>query len=98
MADFSFDVVSKVDLNLIEEAISVAKKEVTNRYDFKGSNPNIELLSKESLIKISCGDEYKVKALYDILLTRLAKKRRRFKKFPPAENRGRAGRNGKTGS
>ena len=74
MADFSFDVVSKVDLNLIEEAISVAKKEVTNRYDFKGSNPNIELLPKENLIKISCGDEYKVKALYDILLTRLAKK------------------------
>ena len=53
MADFSFDVVSKVDLNLIEEAISVAKKEVANRYDFKGSNPNIELFGKENLLKIS---------------------------------------------
>ena len=52
MADFSFDVVSKVDLNLIEEAISVAKKEVTNRYDFKGSNPDLERVSKENLIKI----------------------------------------------
>ena len=83
MADFSFDVVSKVDLNLIEEAISVAKKEVTNRYDFKGSNPDLELVSKENLIKISCADEYKVKALYDILLTRLAKKGVALKNFQP---------------
>ena len=37
MADFSFDVVSKVDMNIIEEAINIAKKEVSNRYDFKGS-------------------------------------------------------------
>ena len=83
MADFSFDVVSKVDLNLIEEAISVAKKEVSNRYDFKGSNPNIELFSKENILKISCADEYKVKALYDILLTRLSKKGVALKNFKP---------------
>ena len=58
MADFSFDVVSKVDMNIIEEAINIAKKEVSNRYDFKGSNPSIELLTKENLIKLSCADEY----------------------------------------
>ena len=83
MADFSFDVVSKVDLNLIEEAISVAKKEIANRYDFKDSNPNIELLSKDNLIKLSCSDEYKVKALYDVLLTRLSKKGVALKNFQP---------------
>ena len=74
MADFSFDVVSKVDLNLIEEAIIIAKKEVANRYDFKDSNPDIQLMGKENLIKLSCSDEYKVKALYDVLLTRLSKR------------------------
>ena len=83
MADFSFDVVSKVDLNIIEEAISVAKKEIANRYDFKDSNPNIELLSKDNLIKLSCSDEYKVKALYDVLLTRLSKKGVALKNFQP---------------
>ena len=74
MADFSFDAVSKVDINLIEEAITIAKKEVANRYDFKDSNPDIQLLAKENLIKLSCSDEYKVKALYDVLLTRLSKR------------------------
>lgn len=83
MADFSFDVVSKVDLNIIEEAISVAKKEIANRYDFKDSNPNIELLTKENLIKLSCSDEYKVKSLYDVLLTRLSKKGVALKNFQP---------------
>lgn len=83
MADFSFDVVSKVDLNIIEEAISVAKKEIANRYDFKDSNPSIELLAKDNLIKLSCSDEYKVKALYDVLLTRLSKKGVALKNFQP---------------
>jgi uncharacterized protein YajQ (UPF0234 family) len=83
MADFSFDIVSKVDLNIIEEAISVAKKEVANRYDFKDSNPDIALMGKENIIKLSCSDEYKVKALYDVLLTRLSKRGVALKNFQP---------------
>lgn len=83
MADFSFDVVSKVDLNIIEEAISVAKKEVSNRYDFKDSNPEMQLLQKENVIKLTCSDEYKVKALYDVLLTRLSKRGVALKNFQP---------------
>ena len=83
MADFSFDVVSKVDMNIIEEAINIAKKEVANRYDFKGANPSIELLNKENLIKLSCADEYKVKALYDVLITRLSKRGVALKNLQP---------------
>jgi uncharacterized protein YajQ (UPF0234 family) len=83
MADFSFDVVSKVDLNVIEEAINVAKKEVTNRYDFKDSSPDIQLMQKENVIKLICSDEYKVKALYDVLLTRLSKRGVPLKNFQP---------------
>lgn len=43
MADYSFDIVSKVDLNVISEAVSAANKEITNRYDFKGTHSTIEL-------------------------------------------------------
>jgi uncharacterized protein YajQ (UPF0234 family) len=83
MAEFSFDIVSKVDLNIIEEAITIAKKEVANRYDFKDANPDIRLLTKENVIKLSCSDEYKVKALYDVLLTRLSKRGAALKNFSP---------------
>ncbi|MDR0734616.1 MAG: YajQ family cyclic di-GMP-binding protein [Elusimicrobiota bacterium] len=83
MADFFFDVVSKVDLNLIEEAIAVARKEVANRYDFKDCDPDMQLLGKENIIKLSCADEYKVKALYDVLLTRLSKRGVAVRNFTP---------------
>ncbi len=83
MADFSFDVVSKVDLNIVSEAVSIALKEITNRYDFKDSNSNIELNTKDNQLKLSSSDEYKVTALYDILLTRLSKRGIALKNFIP---------------
>ena len=52
MADYSFDVVSKVDLNVIAEAVSAANKEITNRYDFKGTNSTIELNQKDNELKL----------------------------------------------
>lgn len=83
MADFSFDVVSKVDLNIVSEAVNIALKEITNRYDFKDSNSNIELNTKDNQLKLSSSDEYKVTALYDILLTRLSKRGIALKNFVP---------------
>ena len=74
MADYSFDVVSKVDLNIISEAVSAANKEITNRYDFKGTNSNIELNQKDNELKLSSSDEYKVNTLRDIIFTRMAKR------------------------
>ena len=74
MADYSFDVVSKVDMNVIAEAVSAAGKEIANRYDFKGTNSNIELNDKENELKLTSSDEYKVGALRDVLFTRLAKR------------------------
>ena len=73
MADYSFDVVPKADLNLIEEAVNTALKEITNRYDFKDSNSNIELNGKDNTIKLSSADDFKVKAL-DFPAERLSKK------------------------
>lgn len=74
MADYSFDVVSKVDLNIISEAVAAADKEIGNRYDFKGTNSSIELNEKDNEIKLMSSDEYKVAALRDVLFTRLAKR------------------------
>lgn len=74
MADYSFDVVSKVDLNVIAEAVSTANKEITNRYDFKGTNSTIELNQKDNELKLGSSDEYKVNTLRDIIFTRIAKR------------------------
>ena len=74
MADYSFDIVSKVDLNVISEAVTAANKEIMNRYDFKGSNSNIELNQKDNELKLASSDEYKVNTLRDIIFTRIAKR------------------------
>ena len=74
MADYSFDVVSKVDLNIISEAVNAAGKEIANRYDFKGTNSTLELNEKDNELKLTSADEYKVAALRDVLFTRLAKR------------------------
>ena len=81
--EFSFDVVSKVDMNLVEESINIAMKEVINRYDFKNSNSNIDLDKKENIIILITSDEYKIKTLYDILLTKMSKRNLPLKNFKP---------------
>ncbi len=81
MADFSFDVVSKVDINLVEESINIALKEISNRYDFKDTNSEINLDKKENKIYLVSTDEYKVKTLYDVLLIRMSKRGLPLKNF-----------------
>jgi uncharacterized protein YajQ (UPF0234 family) len=72
MADSSFDVVSSVDLQEVKNAIGQAMKEITTRFDLKGTNSTIELQGEEILIATS--DESKIKALRDVLETRLVKR------------------------
>jgi len=81
MADFSFDVVSNVDINLVDESVNIALKEVQNRYDFKETNSEIQVDKKENKIYLTSSDEYKVKSLYDILLTRMSKRGLGLKNF-----------------
>ncbi|MFC0186900.1 YajQ family cyclic di-GMP-binding protein [Fictibacillus aquaticus] len=70
----SFDIVSKVDLSEVDNAINIAMKEITNRYDFKGSKSDIKLdKSAEELILVS-DDEYKLEQLKDVLITKLIKR------------------------
>jgi uncharacterized protein YajQ (UPF0234 family) len=68
----SFDIVSQVNPMEIENAVNQAKKELANRFDFKGSNAEIALEKNE--IKLSAPDQFKIKALHEMVITRLAKR------------------------
>jgi uncharacterized protein YajQ (UPF0234 family) len=73
-SDYSFDCVSDVDLNLVSEVIAVALKEVQNRFDLKAANAEIELVVKDKKMIIRAIDEFKAEQVYDVLLTRMAKR------------------------
>jgi len=68
----SFDIVSQVNPMEIENAVNQAKKELSNRFDFKGSNAEV-ILEKDE-IKLSAEDQFKIKALTEIVIGRLAKR------------------------
>jgi len=72
MPDNSFDVVSKVDLQEVSNAIQQALKEIHTRFDLKDSKSNIEL--EKDAIVLQSADEYKLKAVNDVLLQKLVKR------------------------
>src|SRR5438105_12083915 len=72
MPDNSFDVVSKIDLNEVSNAIQQALKEIHTRFDLKDSRSNIEL--EKDAIVLHSADEYKLKAVNDILQQKLVKR------------------------
>jgi cyclic-di-GMP-binding protein len=63
----SFDIVSKINMQEVDNAVNSVLRELTNRYDFKGAVFSIELKAKENLINISADSEYKLGALRDSL-------------------------------
>jgi uncharacterized protein YajQ (UPF0234 family) len=75
MPDNSFDVVSKIDLPEVSNAVQQALKEIQQRYDLKDSHSNIELQEKENKILLHSQDEYKLKAVIEILEQKLVKRK-----------------------
>ena len=69
----SFDVVSRVDLQEIDNAVNQTEKEISQRYDFKGTVNTIEL--SEETITLLASDDYKLQAVIDILKGKLAKRK-----------------------
>lgn len=69
----SFDIVSKVDAQALDNAVNVTTKEITNRFDFKGSHVVIDLNKKEYMIKIETEDDMKMRQLLDVLISRANK-------------------------
>ncbi len=75
MADeHSFDIVSRVDLQEVSNAVQQAVKEVGQRFDFKGSKTGIELDKDKSEIILISDDEYKLKSVIEILKNKLVKR------------------------
>ena len=72
MADFSFDIISRVDLQEVDNAVNQARKELANRFDFKGSKSSFEWNRDEKKLSLLADDDLKMKNLQDILKTRLA--------------------------
>lgn len=69
----SFDIVSKIDLQALDNAVNVVTKEITNRFDFKGSHVVIDLNKKDSKINIETEDDMKMRQLCDVLISRAHK-------------------------
>ena len=75
MADtFSFDAVSKIDMQEVDNALNQARKEIAQRYDFKGSKTTIDLDSKENKLTIVSDDDFKVKSVVDIVQGKMIKR------------------------
>jgi hypothetical protein len=72
--EFSFDVVSKVDLQEVSNAVQQASKELATRFDFRGSKSKIEWNEKELALTLTSDDEGKLKSVKDILETRLVRR------------------------
>jgi cyclic-di-GMP-binding protein len=73
MPENTFDIVSKIDLQEVSNAIQQAMKEITTRFDLKDSKSNIAMEGKDSMVLNSI-DEYKLKAVNDILQQKLVKR------------------------
>ena len=79
----SFDIVSQVSSMELDNAINQAKKELANRFDFKGSNAEIVLEKNE--IKLSAENQFKIQALSEIIMGKLAKRNISLKNIERAE-------------
>src|SRR5690348_12775445 len=69
----SFDIVSQVDMQTVDNAVNVTRKEITNRFDFKGSHVIIDLNKKDSKIDIETDSDMQMRQLVDVLISRSMK-------------------------
>lgn len=69
----SFDIVSKVDVQTVDNAINTVKKEITNRFDFKGAHVVIELNKKDLTLALESGSDMQLNQIVDVLISRSMK-------------------------
>src|ERR1700730_18020067 len=74
MPDNTFDIVSKIDLAEVSNAIQQAMKEIVQRYDLKNSHSDVQLNEKDNKIVLTSQDEFKLKAVTDVLGQKLVKR------------------------
>lgn len=71
----SFDIVSQVDLQEVDNAVNNVLKEVDTRYDFRGVNTEISLNKKNSVVNLVTGDDMKIKAVRDMMITHFTRRK-----------------------
>lgn len=72
--NFSFDIVSQIDLQAIDDAVNIAMKEIVNRFDLKGTNSLIEFNRTEKTVTLSTASEFHLKQIKSVLSAKLAKR------------------------
>jgi uncharacterized protein YajQ (UPF0234 family) len=90
-ATSSFDVTSPIDFQEVDNALNQARKEVAQRYDFKGSKSDIALNATEKTLTLVSDDEFKMNALWEIVQTRLVRRGVPIKNFKGGESEAASG-------
>ncbi len=70
----SFDIVSKVDMQEVDNALNQTRKEIAQRYDFKGTKTVIEFIEKEKNVTVTSDDDFRLKAVVDVLQNKFVKR------------------------
>jgi cyclic-di-GMP-binding protein len=90
-AQSSFDITSPVDFQEVDNALNQARKEVGQRYDFKGAKADIILSTTDKTLTLVADDEFKMNALWEIVQTRLVRRNVPVKNFKSTESEAAAG-------
>jgi uncharacterized protein YajQ (UPF0234 family) len=90
-AQASFDVTSTIDFQEVDNALNQARKEIGQRYDFKGATAEIELNTAEKKLTLTADDEFKMNAVWEIVQTRLVRRGVAVKNFKGGESHPSAG-------
>jgi uncharacterized protein YajQ (UPF0234 family) len=80
-ATASFDITSEIDFQEVDNALNQARKEVAQRYDFKGAKADISLSEKDKTLTLTADDDFKMDALWEIVQTRLVRRSVPVKNF-----------------
>ena len=81
----SFDVTTGVEMMEVKNAVEQATKEITQRYDFKGLKVSLELDQKEHTVTLAAPDDFKLKAIWDVLQGKLVRRQVPLKNMKPGE-------------
>jgi len=90
-AQSSFDITSPIDFQEVDNALNQARKEVGQRYDFKGAKADIELNTTEKTLTLTADDEMKMNALWEMVQTRLVRRNVAVKNFEVGKSEPSAG-------
>jgi len=82
----SFDITSTIDFQEVDNALNQARKEVGQRYDFKGATADIELSAADKKLTLTADDEFRMNALWEILQIRLVRRGVAIKNFKEEES------------